>query len=488
MKKVLSKNWFYICLAFCFLFFLYISRYAPVVGDDWGYAVGGRYSNPIIKAFNNYMSWSGRFLSELWGFAIAPHKKLWNILNAGIFTSIYAYLVRLSKSNKNKVFIAFISFFLILSVSNRLRMQTYTWIMGTTYVIPLLLYFVYLSLLYKYVIEDKMSKVSFIIMLVCNLCIPLFMENAAAMLVGGNVLIIIYAYFKKKDKLKNLIILLVISIIGTCIIKFSPGASYRLNRDHAEFNAMSIFEKISYNSESFIKMTFTNNEFVIICLAISYILFVLQKGFKLYEKVILVAINILACIPLYVTLPLAINYVIYTLFTINLFYVVSKGIEDENRKWFSILLIFLAGGANVVMFISPIFDSRSSIYTVYMFILLILNIIECLELHKVIWTVSYIFVLSGITFYSVKYIQLYQLVHKITIKRESEIAYYVVRPDTEEAYIIAYPDESIHSGNAEPDDTYHMQTFKEYYYLNEDMTVRFYYLQEYNDDTIFGDN
>ena len=80
------------------------------------------------------------------------------------------------------------------------------------------------------------------------------------------------------------------------------------------------------------------------------------------------------------------------------------------------------------------------------------------------------------------------LQHKITIKRESEIAYYVVRPDIEEAYIIGYPDESIHSGNAEPDDTYHMQTFKEYYYLNEDMTVRFYYLKEYTDETIFGEH
>ena len=89
MKKLLHKNWFYICLFFFFVFFLYISRYAPVVGDDWGYAVGGRYSNPLVKACQNYMSWSGRFLSEFWGFLIAPHKKLWNLLNPCIFTCIY---------------------------------------------------------------------------------------------------------------------------------------------------------------------------------------------------------------------------------------------------------------------------------------------------------------------------------------------------------------------------------------------------------------
>ena len=31
-------------------------------------------------------------------------------------------------------------------------------------------------------------------------------------------------------------------------------------------------------------------------------------------------------------------------------------------------------------------------------------------------------------------------------------------------------------------------TFKEYYYLNKDMTVRFYYLKEYTDETIFGEH
>lgn len=489
MKKLLHKNWFYICLFFFFVFFLYISRYAPVVGDDWGYAVGGRYSNPLVKACQNYMSWSGRFLSEFWGFLIAPHKKLWNLLNPFIFTCIYYYLFKLSKTKKNSALVAIVGIFLILSVSNRLRMQTYTWIMGTTYVIPLLLYFIYLSLLYKYIFEDKLNKLSFIIiMLVLNLAIPLFMENAAAMLVGGNILLIIYAFFKKKESIKYLIPLLVISIIGTCIIKFSPGALFRMNRDHEAFNELSLLAKVSQNWPAFIEFTFTNNVAIICVLAISICILVLQKNFTRREKIILLVISLVALVPLFVTCSILVNSIIYILFTCVLFYATYKGIAEENRKWFVIFLLFLAGGANIVMLISPIFDSRSSLYTVYCFILIILNILECINLKdstgKILCIVSFI----GICFFGIKYIQLYQLVHKITIKRESEIAYYVVRPDIEEAYIIGYPDESIHSGNAEPNDTYHMQTFKEYYYLNEDMTVRFYYLKEYTDETIFGEH
>lgn len=487
MKNCLKKNWFIICLGIFFLFFLYISRYAPVVGDDWGYAVGGRYSNPIVKACQNYMSWSGRFLSELWGFSVAPHKKLWNILNASIFTAIYYYLFKLCKNKKYPVLTAFIVVFLMLSVSNRLRMQTYTWIMGTTYVLPLLLYFVYLSLIYSYIFDNKMNKVTFSIMCLCNLMIPLFMENAAAMLVGGNVLIMIYLYFKDKSKLKSLFILLVISAIGTCIIKFSPGALYRLNRDHEAFNSLSFFTKVAQNWQAFIQMTFTNNTWIICALAILNSVFILQNSFSSIEKSVLVLIQGVAIVPLFSSFTLLWNSIIYILFTISLFYIYLKEIHDEKRKWFVILLLFLAGGANIVMLISPIFDSRSSIYTVYFFILIILNILECIELKKSFNVALVCLTFIGISIYGIKYIRLYQLVHKITIKRESEIAYYVVRPDTTEAYIIGYPDESIHSGNAEPDDTYHMQTFKEYYYLNEDMTVRFYYLKEYNDDTIFGE-
>ena len=67
--------------AVVFLFFALISHWTPVSGDDWVYAVGGMWNNPFKQAFHMYQTWSGRYLSELWGFLIAPHKGLWNLLN-----------------------------------------------------------------------------------------------------------------------------------------------------------------------------------------------------------------------------------------------------------------------------------------------------------------------------------------------------------------------------------------------------------------------
>lgn len=485
MCKWLKKYWFVFCLVLFFLFFLYISRYAPVVGDDWGYAATGRYTNPIVKAWQNYLSWSGRFLSELWGFAIAPHKKLWNILNSLIFTSIYGLLFKLSKNKKYPVFTAGLAVLLIVSVANRLRMQTYTWIMGTTYVIPLLLFFIYVSFLFSYIFENNISKFRMTVMLLCNACIPLFMENAAAMLVGSNVLVFIYLWFKDKRKLITIGVFTVISVIGTMIIKFSPGAIYRMNRDHAAFNELSIFEKIATNWESFIKMTFTNNTWVICILSIVNCILVYQKV-KTNTKWIVIVINILGILPVFMDLSLLIESIIYILYTCGLFYSACTLRDEENEKWFIIYLIFVAGGANIVMLISPIFDSRSSIYTVYCFILIILNLLNRIEISDKIEKLTVVITTVVIGVFGFRYFELYRIVHWINIKRESEIAYYQERPDTELAYVIAYPDESIHSGNAEPDDSYHMEAFKEYYYLNENMTVRFYYLKEYTYDTIFG--
>ena len=46
---------------------------------------------------------------------------------------------------------------------------------------------------------------------------------------------------------------------------------------------------------------------------------------------------------------------------------------------------------------------------------------------------------------------------------------------------------STHDENVE-DDIYPTKIGSDYYYLNEDMTVRFYYLKEYTDETIFGEH
>ena len=138
----------------------------------------------------------------------------------------------------------------------------------------------------------------------------------------------------------------------------------------------------------------------------------------------------------------------------------------------------------MVMLISPIFDVRSSFYTVFLFILIVSVGVSELRFGSVPAVVfaGAVLVLCGIEV--LQYYKLYRLIHQVDIKRMSQIAYYQERPDAGEAYILGYPAQTVHSADITEDDTYHMQYFKEYYYLDPDMHLNFYYLKDYTEEEI----
>ena len=467
--------------AVVFLFFALISHWTPVSGDDWVYAVGGMWNNPFKQAFHMYQTWSGRYLSELWGFLVAPHKGLWNILNPLFFTLIFCLLVQLSEGKNHIVSTAVLAFLMMLCVANRLRMQTYTWIMGTTYVIPLLLFLVQVLLLKQWIFYGKESKVSFLALCILNFCIPLYMENAAALLCGADVLVLIYLWLTDKQKFKTMLVPFVFAIIGTLIILLSPGAAARLTGDNAEFNSLSLFEKLAKNWPQFLNHTYTESIWITGALFTIFSFWCWTKKRVWYDAAIPAVLTVLAL--------LFQNGYLFLLLTIILIVQIIRLESDPKQKWFLVFLVLCALGANAVMMVSPIFDSRSALYTVYLWILISVVLFEDIRLPKPAWytVLACVFiVLSAIRMY--RYYDIYHLVHLINIRRNQQIEYYRVRPDAGDAWILAYPDESIHSPNVQEGDDTHMYYFKEYYYLNQDLHLVFYYLKDYNAQTIFEEH
>ncbi|MBQ6452217.1 MAG: hypothetical protein IJJ29_09880 [Solobacterium sp.] len=505
IRRDFSRYWLItVCVCF-FLLFALISRWAPVAGDDWGYALGGMWNNPLVKAIEFYRIWSGRFFSELWGFCVAPHKKLWNILNPMIFTGVLWMLMAHSGREKHPYLIPPLAVMLILTVPNGLRKQTYAWIMGTTYVLPLLFFLIYLYCLRKIIFHDDNNRYRKIFAGSLCLAVPLYMENAAAMLVGVNVLVCIWLYFNKRDKLKLMAVYTVISIIGTLLIRYAPGAVYRMARDHEEFRSLSLFGKIAVNWSQFILYTYTNNSVLTSVMSLCLLILVLKQKRTTVSVTLAVifAWGILQGISpwLYEVTgagffqmlsdlsqegSLLINTVMYMLYTFALFAAVLLYIRDTEKKWVIVLVLFAAGGANAVMLISPIFDVRSSIYTVYMFILFTLFLAEEITFPDlaekgIVVLCSAVCILRAFGYYD-----MYHLVHLIEIKRNSQLAWYQVRPDAKDVYILGYPIDWIHSADVVEGDTYHEEYFKKYYYLAEDVTLRFYYLPEYTEEAILN--
>lgn len=498
----LNRKIFFGLMIFVFIFFAFITYLTPLAGDDWGYAITGMTQNPFVATFNQYFNWSGRILSELWGYLVAPHKWAWNIINPLLFTGIFYYIFKIVNPKRNMVFSFLVVIFLMLSVKDYVRMQTYTWIMGTTYVIPLFLLLVYTYLLKMMVIDGKYNKWLMLGGCVLNVAVCLYMENAAAAILGANILTLIYCFFFEKELRTKIFIFLIFSVIGILIVRLSPGAVYRLNNEHPDWVQMNIFEQIMTNWPNFLRFTFLDNKYLVCILSlVLFALVIIKKDrypFARWHIVIIAivyalgfiqsisaninsilkidALNILYDIKYpgcsVVITILLIAYIICIIWTLC-FYC------NDDQKYLGLFILLVGGSANIAMLLSPIFDSRSSIYTIYYLIMLCVLLINEAS-YDIKAKQVLVFILIGLNLLQVKtYVYKYTLVNQITKERNEQIKYYQDHPEEEEGWFVRYPIMTIHSGDVEDWDTFHQQVFKQYYGLNPDMTLHFYYKDQY---------
>ena len=491
MKKIFKSHFFLIVSAlFVFAFFFAITRRSPIVGDAYNYANMGLKTSPLTLARLAYFSWSGRFFSELWGFFMCSKVPLWNFLNPLFFTILFLVLNKLINPQKKLIRILFI-LFLMLTVENHIRTQTYTWIMGTTYVIPLMLTLLYYLVIKEYRI-DSIKKISLGMNILLNLLVfyvGLSMENIAGTLFLSILCILIYFYLKEKTVDRSLVVHFLVSGLSLFLLRISPGANGRLAEYHPEWVAMSFFEKISHNIQYFVELTFTNNKVVLI-IFIAFLIYAVfskkkQNGQKIKKSTICcLIVEILAgC---FIFIPGCSEFIFgleivwlkwgYFIFWL-LFTGVSLFLVGTCLKKHRILILFfllMGGASSACLMISPIYASRSLIYFVYFMI-----VVDGLMMDELLldqkqqgFKIVFMSVLLVPVFYH--YYQIYTEVARIQAERLSIIAYYLDHPEEKEAWIPRIPDEDLHSANIEEDNEYHMQTFKEYYGLSQELKVIFY--------------
>lgn len=495
-NKILKKENFYLLVAtFIFILFFYISYKTPLAGDDWGYYLNGTKGNPILMAVDFYFSWSGRFFSELWGFVITHHKMLWNIINALLFCLIFVGIYKIAHVEKKIILIPLIILACILSVDDHLRMETYSWIMGTTYVVPLCLsiwYFYIAEKIFETNIKDKKFYILFVISNIFLLIIGLMMENIAAAMVFATIVLSIYTYFNKRKNTKYFIINGFVSLSAFIIMRMSPGSNYRLFRDNAIWANQNIFEKITNAFPTFIEKTFLDNNYLILILSLSIILLLIFSNNKSqkykYYKYPAILIQLIAIFEVFSFALPFINRVpsgsdvfsltFWPIYTVITFLSLFVCIENSKRKDKAIFYFMIAGTCSLVMLMSPIYGSRSSLYTVFYIILVIVLIIEMLPIKKMIIFIimlGFIYIIGDRTF---EYLYKYKLVGDAYRERVEIINYYIDHPEVEEVWIPRFPIYTVHGSDIEPDDYYHLEVFKYYFNLPQDPNkIYFYYKQ-----------
>ena len=484
-----KKNFYVLASIFVLMLFAYITCKTPLAGDDWGYALNGSAGTPIKTALEFYNSWSGRFFSELWGMIVPGHKWIWNIVNPLLFMGIFICIYKLAYVQNKPILCSLLILAIMLSVDDNLRMETYSWIMGTTYIIPLflsLLYFVIVDNLLKNEIYDIGLIIFAIIDNLFLFIIGLMMENIAASMIVGIVFVLVYAFLYKKKAVKYLIPNLVFSILSFVLMRMSPGSASRLNGEHAAWAKLSLFEKLANGYPNFLNMTFIENNYAILLFSICLILLICfsRKKNKVQKllPIIILLMGIITVFSFVFTEALVnpnsvYSFIFCPVYIINAFYVLFTCLDNDYRKNKALFMLMFAGCNALVMLYSPIYGSRSAIYTVYYLIVVSILILDFVNINKHhVKTILLVLLVLIIGDRTREYIYKYRLVGIKQNERLEIIKYYQDHPEVEEAWIPRFPIFTVHGADVEIGDTYHFETFKDYYNLPQDADkIIFYY-------------
>lgn len=464
-----------------FLFFVLIFHWSPLAGDDWIYASEVRYSNVIAQTVYAYMTWSGRVLSEFWGFVFTDHKIIWEISGALLMVLTVWSVLKLERKPYRTADVLF-AVFLVLTVPRMIRTQTYTFAVGyAAYFIPIPLWLIHLILLKGYLFEDRKSAGSVIIMAILSIIIPLHMENMSVLLAFTNFAAVVYAlYMKKCDR--NLWILLGCAVIGCLIMFLAPGTAVRLEDDFSQTEALNL-SRIVNNWKPFLYMSLYFADAVNTCLCVIMAAKLWFRENRSRSDLLCTAV-FAAELVLTWTNGFA-NPFIDTLWCIIWYGTLIYVLRSDPLQVFLVLGCLAADG---IMVLSPSFPERTAVYGVYCMIaltsLLLRELPVRLRPEKALTCLCVAGVLLGFAHFG----RIYYQVHLINIVRIAQVRYYQKRPDAGEAWFLAYPLGTIHSANIDyEEDVDHIWGFKEYYYLNQDMHLNFYYLDEYDRQSIMAE-
>ncbi|MBR3342946.1 MAG: hypothetical protein IKG34_01990 [Solobacterium sp.] len=481
MRFERSKAAEYMVYIILFLFFVLIFHWSPLAGDDWVYASEVRYSNAFAQTAYAYMTWSGRVLSEFWGFVFTDRKIIWEISGAFLMVVTVWAMLKLNRKQYRLADVLF-TVFLVLTVPRMIRTQTYTFAVGfAAYTIPIPLWLIHLSLLKGYLLEDRRSAGNVILMCVLSIAISLHMENMSVLIAFTNFAAVVYAlYMKKCDR--NLWIVLGCTAAACLVMFLAPGTSVRLEDDFSQAQALDLMRIIN-NWKPFLYMSLYFADAVNTCLCVILIIKFWFKENRSHADLVCTAvfaaeliltwingfsspfIDTLWCIIWYGTLIYALRY--------------------------DVLHVFLVLGclaADGIMVLSPSFPERTAVYGVYCMIALASLLLRELPLRfrpeKALTCLCAAGVLLGFAHFG----RIYYQVHLINIVRIAQVRYYQKRPDAGEAWFLAYPLGTIHSANIDyEEDVDHIWGFKEYYYLNQDLHLNFYYLDNYDRQSIMAE-
>lgn len=455
-----------------FIFFLAILFLSPISGDDWGNYLIGKHGliYDFRSAFSLYFSWEGRLISRILINLLTYNKIIWNIANSFLIVSII-YLTNKICNFKNKKIKYLLLFSVFLFMNIYTFSQVVTWIAGNiTYLFVIPLIFLYIFLIRK---NDKYSKAKIILLIILNIIIPMFIENMSLVFIFINLIFLIEYYIKNKKINKNLLLFLIISIASFLIMFMSPGNRIRSSVENIEFNKLSLFGKIGFNSYNFVFYTYIINYFLIILMIISMFILI-RKNIK--NKLLKVILYLYESISLIFTFTYLLSSFKIVVFNIPNIYAILYFIfltiinfiliiKDDSIKSLESFFYMIGIISNLVMLLSPTWGYRTS-FGAYLFmsISFIIIIDKYIKENNHIKNFLIILNVLGAIFYLVFYINIFRCYNNNLKEIKKK-----VKENKEEIIIDSYP--SFAPCNINPTNKYHIDKFKKYYGIKKNVNI-----------------
>lgn len=226
-KDWLRSYWPYVVI---YVFFLYVSCTSARAGDDW--EISHWYQKGFLSTLAAMLRattyFNGRVASLFFGSFFAYYASLWCFTAPAVFTSIIYLSARLFGYAHRPVPVG-ISFLLLLSVSDGIRVETYVWLIGNVgYISVIALILLYLNIIYNENTGQGLrfwqhKKLNYLIVALLAFLIGLWVENVAIGFVAANILLAILSYIKSR-KISPYICYGTVGSVLSCFVLFGSLA------------------------------------------------------------------------------------------------------------------------------------------------------------------------------------------------------------------------------------------------------------------------
>lgn len=380
-------------IALIFLFSLIFSLLIPFGGDDWGNYLqkGSSVLEKINTAISYYFTFEGRFFSRLFLFFLMPHKVLLCVVKSALMSLLFYLMYKVLKAEDKYLPLILMG---ILFVDFQTYAQVYVWNTGfITYFFPIVFLFILIFIGQKQIDGELRFRFLNVLFIVLTFILSMFVENVTVGIIIVCLLNIVYYYLKNKKINILMLLCLIASVIGFCLMYFSPGTQARA-ASNTDFEALSVIGKFIYNIPNLVKYTYIKNSFLTGLLMIVSSVIVKRNIKNNFIKVLLL---ILIIIPAGLTMSInalspffeipdillkvlnSENVYIelyWIVFTLAFIFIIVRYSYVNNVILFFLILAILSAGA---MMFSPVWGGRTACLTSYMLLMVLFLIIFKLD-------------------------------------------------------------------------------------------------------------